>query len=239
MKNIIILTSGLSGSSVVTHLISKAGYWLGDSTCQKSDYNTYENSTLVGLNKTLLQAVNYDREYSVVARLDKVLEVEQLINSIDLQPFNDFLDQCEQSGPWIWKDPRLWVTMPFWMHLLDPEMFQVVIVDRSTSQRWISELLRRNVQTLGYCSDYNATIRTLIDSFVVQFKIDKCELVFDDLIKQPEKTIIKINQFLECSLDVDDLQAIYKKPLYQKTRGIKSLFLAVLIYLKNYRDRLR
>jgi len=239
MKNIIILTSGLSGSSVVTHLVSRAGYWTGESTCEKVDYNTYENSQLVYLNDLLLKAVGYDKDYSIVVKPEKFLEVEQLIDTLDLLPFKAFLAECNQSEPWLWKDPRLWVTLPFWMHLLEPDSFKVVVVDRSISQRWISELLRRNIQTFQYCSLYNNKIKSIISSFLERYDLDGCEVLFDDLIQEPEKVLLKLNQFIGSSLSVEDLRAIYNKPLYKKARGVKSLCLAVVIYLKNYRLRLR
>jgi hypothetical protein len=45
-KNVIILTSGLSGSSVLAGLIANAGYWVGDETFKKDDYDTFENREL-------------------------------------------------------------------------------------------------------------------------------------------------------------------------------------------------
>ena len=47
-KNVIILTSGMSGSSVLANLISQAGYWLGDET-SKAPFETYENKELIDL----------------------------------------------------------------------------------------------------------------------------------------------------------------------------------------------
>jgi len=239
MKNIIVLTSGLSGSSVLTHLISRAGYWAGDSTCKKADYNTYENRQLVYLNDLLLKTVDYDKDYSVVVKPEKIAEVEYLLASIDLLPFQSFIADCEQSGPWVWKDPRLWVTMLFWMHLLPKDGFQVLFLDRSIPQRWISELLRRNIQSINYCSTYNAKIKLLIKHFVEKNQLSCCDLLFDDLIERPESTLKLINDALALELEVDDLKAVYNKPLYKKARGFKSFIISVLIYLKNYRSRLR
>jgi len=239
MKNIIVLTSGLSGSSVVTNLLSKAGFWTGDSTCKKTDYNTYENSQLVYLNALLLKAVNYDRDYSVTVKPEKVREVELLFNTIDLIPFQNFIDKCDEFEPWVWKDPRLWVTMPFWIQLLNKDNLHIVFVDRSISQRWISELLRKNVQTFGYCRQYNAQIETLVTSFIDKHKIKHCAALFDDLIEKPEKTLLNLNGSLEIDLKIDDLRAVYNKPLCKKARGSKSLLRAVLIYLKNYHTRLK
>jgi len=239
MKNIIVLTSGLSGSSVVTNLLSKAGYWAGDSTCKKTDYNTYENSDLVYLNELLLKAVDYDKGYSISVKAEKIRQVEFLFNTIDLEPFKTFIEKCDVFAPWIWKDPRLWVTMPFWIQMLNKDNLHIVFIDRSISQRWVSELLRKNVQTLGYCRQYNAQIKGLIKSFILKHKIKNGAVLFDDLILKPEQTLLDLNNSLGIDLKVEDLHGVYNKPLYKKTRGKKSLLIAVLIYLKNYRSRLK
>ncbi|MDP2902546.1 MAG: hypothetical protein Q8N96_05505 [Methylovulum sp.] len=238
-KNIIILTSGLSGSSVVANLISKAGYWTGDSTCKKNDYDTHENCQLVFLNDMLLKHLGYDTAYRSIVRLGKVSEAGHLFDTIDLLPFKQFVSECGQSEPWLWKDPRLWITMPFWIRLLDKENVLVVVVDRSVQQRWISELLRRNIQSFSYCKHYNDAINRLIRQFVADHQLPCCELLFDDLIERPEATLDSVNAFLGCMLTLDDLQGVYNKPLYMKTRGLKHLGLALLIYMKNYWVRLK
>jgi hypothetical protein len=63
--NLIILTSGISGSSVLTGLVARGGYWTGDVTFQKTGYNTHENLELVELNRKLLAAAGYTGDYTV------------------------------------------------------------------------------------------------------------------------------------------------------------------------------
>ena len=63
--------------------------------------------------------------------------------------------------------------------------------------------------------------------------------MYDDLIMYPEETLLKINKVLGSALTVNDLELVYNKELYKKPRGISSLLLALLIYLKNYKDRLK
>jgi len=239
MKNIIVLTSGLSGSSVVTNLLCRAGYWPGDSTCKKSDYNTHENSRLVVLNEQLLQLLNYDQEYSSAVKPNKLVQAAELINTIDLMPFKTFVAECDKATPWVWKDPRLWVTMPFWIQLLAEDGFQVVFVDRSISQRWISELLRRNIQTIKYCATYNSEIKGLIKQFVEKHQLSCCDVLFDDLIEHPENTLVLINRSLDLTLELSDLKAVYNKPLYKRARGLGDFLCSMLIYFKNYRIRLK
>ena len=56
--NVIILTTGISGSSVLTGFLAKSGLWIGDETVYKDNitgkYETYENKKLVDLNDELI-----------------------------------------------------------------------------------------------------------------------------------------------------------------------------------------
>jgi len=64
------------------------------------------------------------------------------------------------------------------------------------------------------------------------------QIGYEQLIVRPAQAIEKLNGYLESTLTVDDLKAIYHKPLYKAPRsswvdGCK----AVMIYVKNYNQR--
>ena len=63
--NVIILTGGLTGSSALAGLLSAAGFWSGEGTFRKRDYDTYENSELIRLNRQLLKRVGAGEEYTM------------------------------------------------------------------------------------------------------------------------------------------------------------------------------
>ena len=62
--NVLILTGGLTGSSAFAGLLTASGYWCGEDTFKKSDYNTYENSELIRFNRQLMQRVAVGDEYT-------------------------------------------------------------------------------------------------------------------------------------------------------------------------------
>jgi hypothetical protein len=241
--NVLVLTSGLSGSSVVTALLSAAGYFTGDSTYKKKDYDTFENSLLVALNEQLLAYVGYGAEYSERVLSDKLEKIKALATgqdqAFDRQPFSEFVHSLKGHQPWLWKDPRLWATVPFWLEMLSDQPLKIVFVDRNMQQRWISEILRRNIQSYAYLQDYNQRIKAIVSDFANNNNIPLLSIEFDELIQNPEHTIAEVNSFLGTSLQLADLKRIYRLPLYKRPRGLRDLLLAMLIYLKNYSTRLR
>src|SRR3974390_1829147 len=91
-KNVIVLTMGLSGSSVLTGLLSKAGYWTGGETFRK-EYDTYENRGLIGLNSKLLEAAGYRKDYTSEFSWDAIKQVTSLLGEIDLTAYRQFLTE--------------------------------------------------------------------------------------------------------------------------------------------------
>ncbi len=63
-KSVVILTSGLSGSSVLAGLLVRAGFWPGSETFKKQDYETFENCELIRLNMRLIQQAGYRGSYA-------------------------------------------------------------------------------------------------------------------------------------------------------------------------------
>jgi len=237
MSNVIILTSGLSGSSVLSNLISQAGYWVGDDTCKKKDYDTYENAKLVSLNQQLIELSgyrgSYTQGYDTVA-IDRIKALD-----IDTAPYQAFIKDCENHSPWIWKDPRLWVTFDFWAPLLKEADIKVVFLDRGMLQRWISVNIRRQIQSYAYTKYYTSSINNKIKDVIQRNDIDSCDINFDDLLLTPEKVLETLSQFLNINLDIDDLSRVYNKRLYKKARGWGDLVLAILIFVKNYQHRIQ
>lgn len=238
-RNVIILTVGISGSSILAGLVSRAGYWPGDHTMRKPDYNTYENAELVKLNKQLLQLSGVGEQYTMVYQSAFVDAVKALYNTIDLKPYQQFVEHCNDHGPWVWKDPRLWLTMPFWQHFLDLRTVQFLVNDRAPFPSWISMTLRRQIQTYAYSKRYSQQVMGSIQSFLVSHSVAHLHLLFEALVYHPDASIALLNRYLDVHLTVDDLAAVYNKPLRQRVYGPTQVATAFLIYLKNYKLRYR
>lgn len=235
--NVIILTSGLSGSSVLTGLIARGGYWTGNETFKK-EYDTYENVDLVKLNVNLLREAAYTGRYEMEFRKDLLDRVGALKSSLSDTPYREFLTECDGHGPWIWKDPRLWLTIRYWSPLIDWERCKVVVLTRSLVHCWVSATLRRQIRSYSSLRRYEKSIEGSILSFLRENRIGYLHTTYEALIGRPEETIDSLNTYLESSLAIDDLKSIYWGKLYERPRSSPVDFLkAVLIYAKNRSER--
>ena len=238
-RNVIILTSGLSGSSVLTGLIARAGYWTGESTFKKADYETFENQEVIDLNSKLFREAGYQGNYLLEYSPEAIRNVEELYGRIDCTPYRALIERCNQHQPWIWKDPRLWLTIRFWKHLLDLDSCCFIILSRGLMQSWISSLLRRQITTYRYAKAYETKIVDSAAGFVQETGGPYLRLTYEGLIERPAETLESLNRFLGSNLSVADLQQTYHKPLYKSPRSSFAKHMkAMMIYAKNYSERL-
>jgi hypothetical protein len=235
-RNVIILTSGLSGSSVLTGLIARAGYWTGD-THKKSDYDTFENKELIQLNLSLFERAAFTGNYLVEFSPEAVDRIAGL-NPTQAEDYSSFVASCERHRPWVWKDPRLWMTIRFWARLLDLEDCRFILLTRSFTQGWLSQILRRQIVGYQYSRIYEARVQRSILEFFAQYHVPYLQLRYEDLILRPAVTIQQLNRSLETELTVADLEQVYHKPLYKSPRtSWKNHLKALAIYAKNYSER--
>jgi hypothetical protein len=236
-RNVIILTSGLTGSSVLTGLLARRNYWTGNETAKK-EYDTYENVDLVKLNVNILRQAGYSGRYEMEFRADLLEHLATLESKVDDLPYREFLAECNRHQPWIWKDPRLWLTIRYWSHLLDWNRCQVILLTRSLIHSWVSTTLRRQIRSYQSLKRYEMSIERSIVEFLAAGGIEYLHLTYEQLITRPEETIEKLNVYLECDLAIDDLKSIYRGSLYKTPRSSPFDFIkAALIYLKNYSER--
>jgi hypothetical protein len=188
-KNVIILTGGLTGSSALAGLLTAAGYWCGQDTFKKSDYNTYENAELIRLNRQLMSRVGVGEEYTTVFKPDAIAAIAALVGKEPDGDYRAMLDECGRHAPWVWKDPRLWLTIRFWDPLIEWSGVRVLLLGRDPLQSWVSTIQRRQIQTYGYLSRYNESIQQSLREFLVSRDIGFLPVQYEDVVMRPEHTL--------------------------------------------------
>ncbi len=238
MNNIIILTHGWAGSSVFAGLLGRAGFWLGESTARKHDYDTFENHELVRLNERWLATMAPDLRYeqqqfdaATLARFSPLPAGDERNQALA------FVRHCNMHEPWVWKDPRLTWTLRVWAPLLDLSNVSFLLLTREPTQAWISANLRRHIQSWHFRRDYGESITQANLAYVASIARPHLALNFEELLLQPESTLARMNRVFGTQLELADLQAVCKEPLYRRTRGWVDGVKAALIYGKNFRLR--
>jgi len=225
-SNLIILTGGISGSSVLAGLISKAGYWLGDNT-KKVAYDTFENSRLVDLNNDILKASDFHWRDIGEIPPPSISNISACIENLELSPFKQFIDQCNRHRPWLWKDPRLSYTIYFWEKFVDLDNTKFILMLRDLKQTWTGTILRGK-EPISY-KDV-ATIQNNAKNAAINFfemnHLEYLPLNFEELILAPDAVIKKINNYLDANLNLDDFISIYKGPLFKKRWNLMHFYKA-------------
>jgi hypothetical protein len=237
--NVIILTSGLTGSSVLAGLLARAGYWMGDSTYKKKDYDTYENEELINLNLRIFQEAEYHGDYLVQFSPEAIARIELLRDNSPKDVYCEFIDKCNSHRPWLWKDPRLWMTIHFWKSVLNLKDCKFIVLERNSRQMWVSTTLRRQIVTYRRSKEYEQHVKDSAIQFLENHHLDYLSLRYEDLIVHPSETVAALNSYLSTKLTIEDLKQVYHKPLYKTpASSLRDFIKALLIYVKNYSERL-
>lgn len=236
--NVIILTGGLSGSSVLAGLLASAGYWTGPETFKKRDYNTHENSELIALNRRLMSQAGVGEDYTKQFPLAAIDRIAGLV-SADEPDCRDLIRRCNERSPWVWKDPRLSLTIRFWDRLLPGEGVRFLLLDRELLQAWISLTQRRMIQTWKNTRRYHDDVYGSLRAYLGDSGRPFMAITYEDLILRPELEIARLSTFLGVTISMQHLTSTYRGQLYKKNGGLRDFVKASLIYLKNYRQRLR
>jgi len=239
--NVIILTTGISGSSVITGFLSKSGLWAGDDTVFKNNltgkYETFENKKLVDLNDSLLNEAGVEFEgkarYDASSR-DKLNKIHA---EIDTTKYNKFIEECNMHTPWIWKDPRLFLTIGFWKNSLDLTNTKIVVLHRNSYELWKSLTNKRIIYSFRYLRDSEDKTRHELLNYLDSNNFSSISIEYDQFTRDPVKSINKLNKFIGTNLKKETWDEIYKPT--SMVSQYKRTLLAYLIYIKNYKSRIK
>jgi hypothetical protein len=241
-RNVFVLTTGLSGSSLVTGLIAQAGFWTGEKTEFKDNstgrYETYENSRFVELNNRLIELSG--RTFDSFSWYDGSLRstFADLYHEIDLAEFNAFANQCSQHQPWILKDPKLWITLGFWLQVFAEQQACCVIVRRDPRRLWLSQTLKRIIYDYRFLKENEYQALVTLKQFLDERQVERHEMVYENLLAAPGRAIESLNRFLSIRLREADWSEVYQ-PQTTSSTNIIQWVKAGLIYIKNYSGRMR
>jgi hypothetical protein len=239
--NVIILTTGISGSSVITGFFTKSGFWAGDDTVFKDNltgkYETFENKKLVELNDSLFKETGLEFEGKARYEANARDKLNDAYENIDTSKYKKFIAECDAHSPWIWKDPRLFLTIGFWKNCLDRSNTKVVVIHRNSYELWKSLTYKRIIYSYKYLRNSEDRTRQELLDYLEANNFSYLSLEYDQFTKDPGKSISRLNAFMEMEFKKDAWDEIYKKPA--AFSRYKRAILAYLIYIKNYNSRIK
>jgi hypothetical protein len=129
-RGVLVLGMHRSGTSAATRLVNV----LGPATCAPGDMvrgpwnpsGHFESRTLMHLNNSLLRQMGRAWWYPPPVG-EGYAAVAARITTTPAQARRAF-GRVHRSSPWVWKDPRTSVLLPFWRTALGPRLAAVVVV---------------------------------------------------------------------------------------------------------------
>lgn len=156
MKNIIVLGSGRSGTSMVTGTLAQAGYYMGDHFWEPRDSNPkgfFETDEINTINEDILDPFVPPRLNlfgktffrNRPRKRDRWLAYIPLSVNLKSSPnIDQQIQQMTQSQPYCFKDPRFSYTLPVWKPYLQNEVYICVFRDPASTA---SSILKECQQT--------------------------------------------------------------------------------------------
>lgn len=231
-----IFTTGAAGSSVLTGILARQGFYLGRQTA-KLDFDTFENADLVALNMKLLRLSGYLHRDANDLPPPDVQKLEDLAETIDVTRYLQFLEECEAHRPWIWKDPRLTYTIHFWKRLMAFDDVNILVMSREFAQAYAGLILKRRVymhpgEYRQILNNYHKSLKRFLGQFGGH---NVLELTFEEFLLHPSRCIDRMNAHFGTTLSMDDVTTVYRGPLFRKRYSTSDYVRAVLQYtIKKY-----
>ena len=137
-KNAIVLGMPRSGTSFAAAIFARQGYYVTSDPEQDlrqgdehNPFGYWEAGPLVEANSEVLRRVGYEHHntwiYPAIAE-----EAVARIRALEPSPeHREFVQSYLPRHPWMWKDPRLCLTLSYWWKLMDPATTSVLLMKRS------------------------------------------------------------------------------------------------------------
>jgi len=230
MKNVIILTYGRTGSSILAGLISQIGYYINIDLVQPRKFypvGDCENPDLIALNESILEKAGYQYGPQMLNKKVDLARIESLAKSDTIGKYQEFLERCEKKRPWLWKDPRLVFTIFLWKEFLDLKNVHFIFLTRDADEvfRSICKLKIRHSKREIYDSYLYRT--SIIEQFICDNNIEALHLDYSELWNL-ESLNEKLRQFVGIRITDRDYKKVVTKVRKRKEPDV--LFWARYFY---------
>lgn len=137
-KSALIVGPPRTGTSLAASIFANAGYHVGPIDRLRyregDDHNPFgyfEADLLTERNVSVLRRAGFPHHNTWTSGSMSSAQAGRIY---ELEPTDEdrrFVEGYEEEAPWLWKDPRLCFTLPYWWKLLDAERVHVLLVTRN------------------------------------------------------------------------------------------------------------
>lgn len=194
-KAILILGTGRSGTSVLTGCIGLLGAYLGEELTEGSNLNEkgyFESKKIVQLNKKILEKNNVSWYFIDPENIKPIDINEEIIQNIK----QAILEVYGSKEIIAIKDPRLCILIANYDKALSEMGYEIYYVRIHRDEFSTYKSLVNTASNLGGNKTINVIKKydELLDYYLKNYLYHRIQ--FDDLIDDPEKTILTMTEYL-------------------------------------------
>jgi hypothetical protein len=215
-KNVIVVGTPRSGTSLAASIFARQGYFVANdanSQLRSPDhYNPggyWEAEPLIEANVSLFKRVGYEHHNTWV-RDEMSADQAAAISALeDVEEHRSLVAKYEKNHPWVWKDPRLCFTLGYWWRLVDQENTAVLLVSREPEE------IFRSFARIGWredtAGDRQATFNRMADHIAAAqeairvLQIPHVEVNYADYRQDPQRVAALLSDEFGLTLSVVDL----------------------------------
>lgn len=214
--NILVIGAPRSGTSLTTAIFARKGYHVGPmeeegvrSGDEHNPFGYFEADDVIAQNVALFRRVGYAEHNTWLEQPITDAEIRALGA---LEPSDEdraFLETYRAREPWVWKDPRLTLTLGYWWRLMDPERIRVVFAARDPRDilnsflrmGWCTEAADSKAEALRRIHQHLQAARDAI----AQHDIPHIEINYREYLDDPEGVARRLGAFCGIELSAADL----------------------------------
>jgi hypothetical protein len=156
MRNVVVLGSGRSGTSLVAGCLAQAGYYMGSKLLPANESNPkgfFEDAIINSINEDILESVappgsdrfaGFFHKYSTSRHQRWLLALNNPIFPICPSSIAEKIVEEVKHDPFCFKDPRFSYTLPVWKPYLHNALFIVVFRNPAATARSIVKECRQD-----------------------------------------------------------------------------------------------
>ena len=215
-KNAIIVGMPRSGTSLISSIFSRRGFFVADDEAKNlrdgDSFNPsgyFESEGLIDANTNVLARAGFEHHNTWMFDGISDGQAAAIDNLERLENDRQFLAEFDDRLPWMWKDPRLCYTLSYWWPMIDASNTRVVLVRRNPDQIWKSflrlgwrdESEENRQEVNGRIEHHLSAAENAIDKYDIPF----IEIDYDEFSTNIESVVEKINRGFNLNLEVVDL----------------------------------